>query len=71
MNIFLFVLLGIINVVVYYFFFYYLLYYIKKDVNIAQAAGVLLFLFSLAIITCPIVLSLLLCCLKMKMPMMM
>ncbi len=61
MNLFLLISLSIINLIVYYFFFYYLLSSIKKDVNIAKAAGILLFLFSLAIITCPIVINFLFC----------
>lgn len=49
-------LLGIINATLWYFFFYYLLYSIKRAVNIWVAAFILLLLFSLALITCPLVL---------------
>lgn len=46
----------IINTIVWYAFFYYLLYSIKHDINLAKAALILLVLFSLGFITCPLIL---------------
>jgi len=51
-------LISLINCVFYYSFFYYLLYSIKNPVSLYRAAFILLILFSLSLITCPIVLHL-------------
>lgn len=51
------VILAIINAVIWYFFFYYLLYSIKREINLWSASLILLVLFSLALITCPLVLQ--------------
>jgi len=59
MNFFPFLLLSLVNCIAYYCFFYYLLFSIKNPVNLCRAAFILLILFSLAIVTCPIVLHLL------------
>lgn len=58
MSLFLLLSLIILNGIIWYLFFYYLLYSIKKEVNIKNYALLLLIIFSLGIVTCPIVLNL-------------
>jgi hypothetical protein len=53
----LFIILALINVVVVYALIYYFLYSIKNPINLFTAAFILLVLGSLALITCPLLMS--------------
>ena len=46
----------IVSCIVWYAFFYCLLYSIKKNVNLTVHALILVVLFSLGIVTCPLIL---------------
>ncbi len=57
MNLYLFTFLAVVNTFAWYVFFYYSLYSIKIESNLKRAAALLLVLFSLALFTCPFILS--------------
>lgn len=68
MNILIFLVLAVVNIVVWYYFFYYLLYSIKSNADLQRSAIILVILLSLGIATCPLIISTIFChmgCAKM------